>query len=40
MKCRSCSYSVENSNEKDGYQPNGRFYGEEIENDIEGKLRR
>ena len=58
MKCSICPCKVENSNEIDGYQPNGCFYGddycyedkdgdwccdktkEEIENDIEGELRR
>ena len=27
MKCRICPCRVENSNEIDGYQPNGCFYG-------------
>ena len=33
MKCRFCSCSVENSNEKDGYQPNGCFYGDDYLDD-------
>ena len=28
MKCRFCPCQVENSNEIDGYQPNGCFYGD------------
>jgi len=29
MKCRFCPCCVENSNEIDGYQPSGCFYGDE-----------
>ena len=33
MKCKFCSCNVENSNEKDGYQPNGCFYGDDYLDD-------
>ena len=33
VKCRFCPCRVENSNEIDGYQPNGCFYGDDYLND-------
>ena len=33
MKCRFCSYRVDNSNEIDGYQPYGCFYGDDYLDD-------
>ena len=33
MKCRFCSCRVENSNEIDGYQPDGCFYGDDYVDD-------
>ena len=33
MKCRFCSCRVENSNEIDGYQPYGCFYGDDYLDD-------
>ena len=33
MKCRFCPCRVENSNEIDGYQPDGCFYGDDYLND-------
>ena len=33
MKCRFCPYRVDNSNEIDGYQPYGCFYGDDYLDD-------
>ena len=33
MKCRFCPCRVDNSNEIDGYQPNGCFYGDDYLDD-------
>ena len=33
MKCRFCPCRVENSNEIDGYQPDGCFYGDDYLDD-------